>query len=158
MSGTSDSSEVILDGLSLAQTPQQLLERLQVALQGTAPCQVFCSVRGNDFVLRWSKTDPSLSPRELSQEQKNVLQTACQAGYFLGPLPPDGKERKGLEVALGMREREEIYVAPVTVAHRVALLVILGRFEEAFSVTRWVDALVRRAGPVLEQLARSKKS
>jgi len=35
---------------------------------------------------------------------------------------------------------------------------VVGRFDEAFAVTRWVDAVVTRAGQVLEQLARTKKN
>jgi hypothetical protein len=157
VSGTNEPPEVTLDKLNETQSPQQLLERLIVVLQGAAPNLSVFAVRGNHYVLKWSKVTAVPATFGLTDEQQNLLQHACQAGYFLGPLPPDG-HALGLGFALGMRAREEIYVAPVNVANRAALVIVLGRFDEAFAVTRWVDALVTRAGQVLERLARTKKN
>jgi hypothetical protein len=156
MAGIAEPPEVTLERLSAAQTPKQLLERLQVALGTTAPCQAFFSVRGERFVLEWIKSHERPAAFELTNEQKSILRLACQAGYFLGPLPPDGNT-VGLGAVMGARAREEIYVAPVNVANRAALVIVVGRFDEPFAVTRWVDALVHKASQVLERLARMKK-
>jgi hypothetical protein len=149
-------TEVTLEQLATAASPRQLIERLRLALGTTAPCQAFFSVRSERFVLEWVNLPQPPPSFDLTDEQQNVLRTACKAGYFLGPLPPDGNA-VGLGAVLGMRAREEIYVAPVSVANRAALVIVVGRFDEAFAVTRWVDALVRRASQVLELLVRAKK-
>jgi len=155
--GRSEAPERVLEDLVEARNPRQLIERLQTALRGTAPCQAYFSVRSDKFVLEWVKATTQEGKLELTNEQNNLLRTACQAGYFLGPLPPDGS-RPALGSALGMRSHEEVYAAPVNVANRAALVIVVGRFDEAFAVTRWVDAVVTRAGQVLEQLARTKKN
>jgi hypothetical protein len=155
-SGMAEPAQVTLDLLATAASPRQLIERLQQALATTAPCQAFFSVRSERFVLEWVKSPLAPSSFDLTGEQQNVLRTACKAGYFLGPLPPDGNAI-GLGAVLGMRAREEIYIAPVSVANRAALVIVVGRFDEAFAVTRWVDTLVSKASQVLDRLVRAKK-
>lgn len=156
LSGPRVSPEAALEQLEEAYSPAKLIEQLQIALKETAPCQAYFAVRGNDYLLKFATSGVLPSAVELTEEHRHVLETACRTGYCLGPLPPDGTA-SSLGYVLGMRAREEIYVAPVNVSRRPALLLVLGRFDEAFAVTRWVDAVTKRAGLVLERLARSKK-
>jgi hypothetical protein len=150
------SPEEALEQLEEARTPAQLIERVKDALIETAPCQAYFAVRGSTYVLKYSTSSVAATFVELSEEHRHVLETACKTGYCLGPLAPDGV-LTSLGFVLGMRPREEIYAAPVNVSNRPALVLVLGRFDEAFAVTRWVDVVTKRAGQVLERLARSKK-
>lgn len=152
----SESPNLTLSRLEEAESAAQLLDLLQSSLSSTAPCQAHFSVQKGRFAPKWSSSGVHAQNFELTAEQEGVLLTACQVGYFLGPLPPDGKVL-GLGHLLGMRPREELYVAPVTVKNRAVLVVVVGRFDDAFAITRWVDALVLRAGQVLERLMLAKK-
>ncbi len=145
--------EDLLEQLEKATNPRQLIEQLHGALHRLAPCQAYFSVRAGCYVLQWG-TGAQVSM--LTAEQEALLGKACLAGYYLGPLPPDGSAQ-ALGATLGLRAREEIYIAPINVANRPALVVIVGRFDEAFAVTRWVDSVVERASQVLSRLARQRK-
>jgi hypothetical protein len=148
--------EDVLETLDHADSPRRLIELLREALRPLAPCQAYFSLRSGRYALEWASGTERTDRTVLTPEQEAILGTACQAGYFLGPLPPDGTLR-ALGATLGLRAREEVYVAPVSIAHRPALVVVVGRFDEAFAVTRWVDSVVSRAGQVLERLARTRK-
>lgn len=148
--------EEVLEQLEQATSPRHLIELLHDALRRLAPCQAYFSVRGGRYALQWATGAEATSKTVLTADQAALLGKACQAGYFLGPLPPDGAEQ-ALGATLGLRAREEIYVAPVNVANRPALVVVVGRFDEAFAVTRWVDSVVARASQVLDRLARTRK-
>jgi hypothetical protein len=150
------SPEDVLEQLEQAQTPRQLIDKLHEALHQLAPCQAYFSVRAGRYALEWATGAGPSSKTVLTPEQDALLGKACQAGYFLGPLPPDGSVR-ALGATLGLRAREEIYVAPVNVANRPALVVVVGRFDEAFAVTRWVDSVVSRASQILSRLARNRR-
>jgi hypothetical protein len=152
----SESPNLILSRLEEAESASQLIELLQASLATAAPCQAHLSLQKGRFFLKWSSSGVQAPDFALTAEQEGLLMTACKAGYFLGPLPPDGKTL-GLGHVLGMRPREELYVAPVAVKNRAALVVVVGRFDDAFAITRWVDALVLRAGQVLERLLLTKK-
>lgn len=145
-----------LNALDAAQTPRKLIELLRDALRRAAPCQAFFSVRGRRFVLEWASGVENVGEISLTSEQEAMFDKACTAGYWLGPLPGDGSVR-GLGAALGLRTREEIYIAPISIGLKVALLVVVARFEDAFTATRWVDSVAVRAGQVLERIARSRK-
>lgn len=153
---TSISPEVLLEGLEKAESPRQLLERMHEALKGTVARHAFLSVRGDTYVVELASHPVESGRFAPTDEQQNLLRTACRAGYFLGPLPTD-RDALGLASVLKLKPGEEIYAAPVNVKNRAALVLVVGQFDEAFSVTRWVDAIVSRAGQVLERLARAKK-
>lgn len=146
-----------LKALDTAQTPRRLIELLHEALRRVAPCQAFFSVRGHRFVLEWASGVQNVGEISLTAEQEAMFDKACSAGYSLGPLPGDGSAR-ALGAALGLRTREEIYIAPISIGMRVALLIVVARFEDAFMATRWVDNVANRAGQALERIARSRKT
>lgn len=148
--------EDVLDQLEQAKTPRQLIELLHEVLHRLAPCQAYFSVRSGRFALEWATGAQPPANSVLTVEQAELLGRACQTGYYLGPLPPDGSAQ-ALGATLGLRAREEIYVVPVNVGNRPALVLVVGRFDEAFAVTRWVDSVVHRSSQVLERLARSRK-
>jgi hypothetical protein len=148
--------EALLALLDEAKTPRRLIELLREALGRMAPCQAYFSLRAGRHVLEWASGAESMGQAVLTPDQETLLGNACQAGYYLGPLPPDGANR-ALGAMLGLRAREEIYVTPINVTNRPALVVVVGRFDEPFAVTRWVDSVAARASQVLERLIRQKK-
>lgn len=148
--------EDLLFAIDEARSPRHLIELLREAVQHMAPCHAYFSIRAGKYTLEWSTGCDPTDGALVTAEQQLVLDRACQVGYFLGPIPPDGADR-ALGAILGLRAREEIYVAPVQVAKRPALLAVVGRFDEAFALTRWVDTVVARAGQSLERLARHRK-
>jgi hypothetical protein len=150
------SPEQRLETIEHAESPRRLIELLSESLRRLAPCQAYFSIRAGRYSLEWASHCDRSEKVVLTPEQAAVLAKACQVGYFLGPLPPDGALR-ALGATLGLRAREEIYVAPVTVANRAALVIIAGRFDEAFAVTRWVDLIAARAGLALERIARQRR-
>ncbi|HEY5956328.1 MAG TPA: hypothetical protein VIV60_07250 [Polyangiaceae bacterium] len=150
------SPEERLKSIEAAESPCRLIELLSESLRRLAPCQAYFSVRSGRYTLEWASNCERSENVRLTPDQEAMLTKASQVGYFLGPLPPDGPAR-ALGATLGLRAREEIYVAPVTVANRAALLIIAGRFDEAFAVTRWVDLIAARASQALERLARHRR-
>lgn len=148
--------EDLLRSLDDATTPRKLIELLRRALQRIAPSQAYLSVRGGRFVLEWASAREGNEDAVLTEEQQSMLGRACAAGYSLGPLPSDGSVR-GLGAAMGLRAREEVYASPIHVASRPVLIVVVGRFDEAFTATRWVDSVVARASQVLERIVRNRK-
>lgn len=148
--------EDVLQSLEEATTPRRLIELLRAALQRIAPSQAYFSVRSGNFVLEWASSLERSDELTLSAEQQAMLDRACNTGYSLGPLPSDGAAR-ALGAAMGLRAREEIYVAPIAVSNRPVLVVVVARFDEAFTATRWVDSVAARAGQVLERIVRKRK-
>ncbi len=129
----------------------------KVMLSVASRCLVF-TVHQADYRARASA--PPVEPRVLgglvvSSSEPNVLNTALQTGYYLGPLPrtvPHHGLRQFAEFDDG-----EVAVGVVYVSGRPTLTFLAGGFDNAFNATRRADTIATVAGRSLERILRNKK-
>ncbi len=88
--------------------------------------------------------------------KNSVFDIAVRAGFYLGPLPPTPvhAELRGL---LPNGAGEEVYSAPVLVASRPVLAVLMARFGPSLDATRRADRLITAASGAIERILVSKK-
>jgi hypothetical protein len=87
--------------------------------------------------------------------QASVLDAAIKAGGYVGPVPPSAVHA-GLRALLGGAP-DQVYVAPVLVSERPALLVLLAGLDDARTARDRMAQLVRKAGFAVERIVLSRK-
>lgn len=88
--------------------------------------------------------------------KNSVFDIAVRAGFYLGPLPstPVHAELRSL---LPEGAGEEVYSAPVLVAARPVLALLMARFGPSLDATRRADRLITAASGAIERILLSKK-
>jgi hypothetical protein len=151
-----DDFGLALMALAEADTPDAVARQLVAGLSSVARCVVVLAVRNASYDGRTGTTGATERIRALRVPvgEPSVLATAVEAGFYLGPLPRT-QVHDGLSELLG--ETDEIYVVPVVVSGRAALMVVAAGFVSSFEATRRADSLVAAAGEAVEQILRRRK-
>lgn len=83
----------------------------------------------------------------------SILATAAAAGFYLGPLPPNGVHAELLGVMGGISS--EVAVCPLRVEGKLAMLMFLDDIGDTMVATRRAEDLGRVAGEFLGRLVRT---
>jgi hypothetical protein len=146
----------ILVELENKRSPREVLLGFGQAVSVVARRAAVFAVRSGRFELEY------IFPNHLSQKLfvpttvPSVLQTACQAGYYLGPLSR-GAQSDELVEALAVDADSEIYVVPVVVAERPAALLVAGLMDNTFAATRLIDQIAKTGGSILQKLVHQRR-
>lgn len=88
--------------------------------------------------------------------KNTVFDIAVRAGFYLGPLPASLVHAE-LRAALPAPAADEVYAAPVLVAGRPVLVLLMACFGPSLDATRRADRLVLAAANAIERLVLQKK-
>lgn len=145
-----------LEGFAHAESLDDVVDQLVRAMRRLARQVVIFAARGSDFNGRAGEgvDESALLSVRIPVGSPNVLSTAAQAGYYLGPLPETAVHA---ELRSLLRSTDEVSVSAVLVSDRPVLLVLLAGIGDAFSVTRRADQLARSAGRALETIVRKRQ-
>jgi hypothetical protein len=88
--------------------------------------------------------------------KNSVFDAALRAGFYLGPLTP-GLQHSELRALLSSDARDEVYSAPVVVAGRPVLVVLMARFGPSLEATQRADKLLSAAGSAIERVLLTRK-
>lgn len=146
----------ILAELDDKQSPREVLLGFGRAVSTVAKRVAVFAVRSGRFELEYRFPANSAPKLSVSGGDSSVLQMACQSGYYLGPLTR-GANADSLAEALAVAKDSEIYVVPVVVAERPAVLLVAGLIDNTFAATRAIDHIAARGREILEQLARRRR-
>jgi hypothetical protein len=89
----------------------------------------------------------------LAAAERSIFDRAARDGYFLGRLPDD-RLHEDLRASIG---DVEVYVAPILVADRPALALLLADLAQTMLASRAADEIARRGAIALARILRSKK-
>lgn len=159
-SGTSlrsqDDFGLALMALAEAETPDAVARQLVAGMSTVARHVVVLAVRSASYDGRTGTGDRErIRSLHVPTSSPSVFATAAQAGFYLGPLPLTPAHA---ELAELLGNTDEIYVVPVVVSGRGALMVVASGFASSFEATRRADRLAAAAGEAVEQILRRKKS
>ena len=146
----------ILEGLEGKRSPHDVLHGFGDAVSIVAGRSGVFAVRSGQFQLECVFPPNSVPKLTLPFAEPSVLQTACQAGYYLGPLAR-GALSDELAHALDISADSEIYIVPVVVAERPAALIVAGLIDNTFAATRLIDQIAKRGGAILERLVQRRR-
>jgi hypothetical protein len=143
-----------IDGATSADS---VVSGLMHGLEALATRALVLSVRGRVFEGRAGSSSlgdsDGLRTLRVDANQPTVLETAIQAGYFLGHMPPT-PWHQGLRQLFG---DGEVYVGRIDVSGRPALLFVMAGLQTAFGATRRADELAHASSRALERIVRSRK-
>ncbi|MFZ5894498.1 MAG: hypothetical protein ACOY0T_25775 [Myxococcota bacterium] len=88
--------------------------------------------------------------------KNSVFDIAVRAGFYLGPLPSN-PVHTDLRALLPKGAAEEVYSAPVLVASRPVLALLMARFGPSLDATRRADRLLVMAAGAIERILMTKK-
>lgn len=88
--------------------------------------------------------------------KNTVFDIAVRAGFYLGPLPASLVHAE-LRAVLPHGSADEVYSAPVLVAGRPVLVLMMARFGPSLEATRRADRLALAAANAIERLVLHKK-
>ena len=149
-------TESILADLQDKTSPRDVLAGFGLAVSTVAERAAVFAVRSGYFQLECvfpTSLAPTLS---VPFADPSVLQTACQAGYYLGSLERSTYSDE-LANALDIAVDSEIYIVPVVVAERPAALIVAGSIDNTFAATRLIDTIATRGGAILERLVQRRR-
>lgn len=143
--------------LSRADSAEQVARLLCRALEPAVSLVV--AVRAGSMEVRAGSrafSEPVLSTFSLPTGKNSVFDIAVRAGFYLGPLP-SGIVHAELRSLLPSGVLDEVYSAPVLVANRPVLALLMARFGPSLDATRRADRLISAASAAIERILRSKK-
>jgi len=143
--------------LSRAESAEQVARLLCRALEPALSLVV--AVRAGSMEVRAGSRafeEPALSSFSLPTGKNSVFDIAVRAGFYLGPLP-SGIVHAELRSFLPSGALDEVYSAPVLVANRPVLALLMARFGPSLDATRRADRLILAASAAIERILRSKK-
>ncbi len=149
-------TESILADLRDETSPRDVLVGFAVAVSTVAKRAAVFAVRSGQFQLECVFPTTSAPTLSVPFADPSVLQTACQAGYYLGSLER-GADSDELANALDIAVDSEIYIVPVVVAERPAALIVAGAIDNTFAATRLIDTIATRGGVILERLVQRRR-
>jgi hypothetical protein len=88
--------------------------------------------------------------------KNSVFDIAVRAGFYLGPLPASPVHTE-LRALLPDAAAEEVYSAPVLVASRPVLALLMARFGPSLDATRRADRLIAAASAAIERILVQRK-
>lgn len=151
--------EAALAAVRSAPGPDEIARAVAAGLATIVARGIVFAARGGFYEAR--AASPALGDSEaiararVPAHEPTVLRAAVQAGYFLGPLPA-GHPHSELSALIG-DAGAEVYVTPVHVEGRPALVLLGAGFESAYAASRRIDELARAAGEALERVLRARK-
>jgi hypothetical protein len=142
---------------SRCESAEQVARVICRALEPAAALVV--AVRGGSLEVRATSRvigDRPVGTFTMPAGKNSVFDIAVRAGFYLGPLPSTWvhAELRGL---LPNGAAEEVYSAPVLVASRPVLALLMARFGPSLDATRRADRLVLAASAAIERILMSKK-
>lgn len=148
-----------LEGLEMAEMPDEIVDLMVDAMSIAANKVAVFVVRGEHFQGR-SGTSSLGSPEELRAlsiptTEPSILETAVQAGYYLGSLPHTASHESLRR--LFRVEDEEVYATPSLVSSQPVLVLVAGELRESATSTRWADQLARAGADALARILRGRK-
>lgn len=146
----------VLD-LGRAEAAEQVARLLCQALEPAVSLVV--AVRSGSMEVRASSralVAQDLSSFSLPTGKNTVFDVAVRAGFYLGPLP-SGIVHAELRSLLPNGASEEVYSAPVLVANRPVLALLMARFGPSLDATRRADRLISAASAAIERIVLNKK-
>lgn len=153
-----DDGSLALVGFAAAESADVVIEQLVVGLQPVARQVILFVPRGSWYEARAVHPRPAdsrlLRRLRVPAGKHSVFSNALEAGYYLGRLP-EAAGRVELNAVLGADD--EVYILPILVFTRAALVAVMSGFESAFTATRRADQLADAAGQALDRLIRAKK-
>lgn len=151
-----DDFGLALMALAEAETPNAVAEQLVLGLGTVARSVLVLAVRGSGYDGRTGNVGSTTDIRALHvpAAEPSVLTTAAKGGHYLGPLPRTSVH-DGIARLLG--DTDEVYVVPVVVSGRPALMVVVAGFASSFEATRRADSLAGAAGEAVEQILLRRK-
>lgn len=117
------------------------------------------AVRGGSMELRAASravSEAAHSSFTLPTGKNSVFDIAVRAGFYLGPLP-SGIVHAELRSFLPSTALDEVYSAPVLVANRPVLALLMARFGASLEATRRADRLISAASAAIERILISRK-
>jgi len=146
----------VLTHLESKATAREVLQGFALAVSMVASRAAVFAVRAGQFHLEEALPARLSQSLSLGFDQSSVLNTACLAGYFLGPLAR-GTDSEILARSLDIELDTEIYVVPVVVAERPAAVIVAGVIENTFAATQLIDKVASRGGAILEQMIQRRR-
>ncbi len=143
----------LMEQVEAAPSPRALLERLCGAVTLLAARQALFALKAGKFELQLAGSNPVV----IDEAEPSFLLSACQAGYFFGPLPRSDRYAPLAEV-MGIAMGEEVYAVPIQARGKVVLVVVVARLVDSFSATRQLDRLVAAASNALERILKDRRS
>ncbi len=142
--------------LAEAETPDEVARQLVAALCAVASRVLVLAVRSSGYDGRTGNmaSRDRIRALHVPGSVPSVLATAADVGFYLGPLPRTDVH-ESLAALLG--DGDEIYVVPVNVSGRAALMVVAAGLTSSFEATRRADSLAAAAGEAVEQILRRRK-
>ncbi|HWA78360.1 MAG TPA: hypothetical protein VG937_38760 [Polyangiaceae bacterium] len=140
-----------------ADSAEQVARLLCRALEPAVSLVV--AVRGGSMELRAASravSEAAQSSFSLPTGKNSVFDVAVRAGFYLGPLP-SGIVHAELRSFLPSAALDEVYSAPVLVANRPVLALLMARFGPSLDATRRADRLILAASAAIERILISKK-
>ncbi len=156
VSSPQEQTAQILADLETKRSPRDVLLGFGQAVAIVAQRVAVFAARSGHYELEY--LFPEHLERKLSvpSTEPSVLQTACQAGYYLGP-PLRGAQADALVQALAIDANTEIYVVPVVVAERPAAIIVAGLIDNTFAATRLIDQIAKSGSSILEKLIHQRR-
>lgn len=116
------------------------------------------ALRAGAFDLRATSAafGPELVPFSVSVGKRSVFDSALETGHYLGPLP-NTLVHAELRAGLSSGPSSEVYVAPVLVQSRPALVLLISRMGPSLEATRRADRLIAVAAEALERIVLVRK-
>jgi len=146
----------ILSELEVMATAREVLQGFAAAVALVAERSAVFAVRSGQFHLEAVLPAHLQQQLSLGFDKSSVLNTACLAGYYLGPLAR-GTDSETLAQALEIGLDSEIYAVPVVVAERPAAVIVAGAIENTFAATQLIDKVALRGRAILEQLIQRRR-
>lgn len=139
--------------------PRAVAELLAEGL-GVFGASVVFAVRSSGFQVR-AGSGLEIAPEHarrltLDAQFHSIVAVAVEAGYYFGPLPHTAAHA-ALRNALPAAAHAELYVVPIRLAGRAALVALVGGFAESAEATRAADRLARAAARALERIVHERK-
>jgi hypothetical protein len=143
--------------LDRARAPDEVVRALVFGLDALATRTLVLAARAGAYEGRAGSASLGDSDRlrriRIEIGKSAVLETAGQAGYYLGMLPPT-PTHDGLRELFG---DGEVYVARIEASGRPALFLVIAGMETAFGATRCADELARAASRAIERIVLARK-
>jgi len=147
-----------LGAMPTVASPQQVVELLISGASAVAASVLVLSGRGKKLQGRAGQGLLEGQPVESVVVERNgasIFDVAVHDGSYIGPLP-DTDVHAGLIAILG-RIEDEVYVAPVFVSEKPALMLLITGTSSVEAAAEALAPLVRKAGFALERIVLSRK-
>ena len=154
----SDPMDTVLDDLDNAETPEAVATQLVTGARLVCGRVMVFSASGSIYQGRTASSETeaaAVRSLRIPRARPSIFDAALCEGHYLGPVPTT-RVHEELRRVLGSAS-DEVYVVPVCVSDRPALMLLLAAMASSFEATRAVRQLVRKAGPAIERILLAKR-